>query len=417
MRIADNIAVLFHLRLDAPTTDNKYPIYCRITVSQQRASFSLGMYVHRKQFAQKFEAIVGQGKEASTLNAQLQAIRNRIRDRHAEMLRNGETITAAALKTAIVGKKEKQHTLLQALKWHQQQFAQKVAAGQRAGTTMAKFDCLHNKLSAFLKWQYGHADILLCNIKESFADDFEHYLTFHDRLQMNTAMKYVRNLKKVLQLAVQKEWISRNPLQFIKCPYQQPERQVLTEAELRSLMEASMPKRRLDEVRDCFVMMCFTGFAYHDAAHLSLHNIRIMIDGQRWLSCQRTKTTTTQQVPILPVVEQLIRKYQHHPYCIAHQRLLPFKSNQKMNAYLKEIRTLCGFGQRLTTHLARHTFATTVTMANGVPMETVKELLGHQSIRTTHIYAKVLATKVSRDVEVLRRKFANTAVPPQTAAS
>ena len=163
---------------------------------------------------------------------------------------------------------------------------------------------------------------------------------------------------------------------------------------------------RLDEVRDCFVFMCYTGFAFQDAADLTPADIKLMIDGERWLVKPRTKTNVKQSVPILPVVEGLIEKYRNHSYCLAYNRILPFNSNQKMNAYLKEVGTICKIPFPLTTHLARHTFATSVTLANGVPLETVKELLGHRNIRTTHIYAKVLSHKVSEDMKALKSKLA-----------
>jgi site-specific recombinase XerD len=179
------------------------------------------------------------------------------------------------------------------------------------------------------------------------------------------------------------------------------------EDELEKLQTKEMPSKRLEEVRDCYVAMCYTGYAYKDAALLSTENIQLMIDGNRWLIKNRVKTECKENVPILPVVAELINKYKNHPYCAKYNKLFPIHSNQKFNDYLKEVAAICGINKNLTTHTARHTFATTVTLSNGVPIETVSALLGHSSIRTTQIYAKVVAQKVSNDMDILREKLAN----------
>jgi site-specific recombinase XerD len=155
----------------------------------------------------------------------------------------------------------------------------------------------------------------------------------------------------------------------------------------------------LQEVRDVYVAMCFTGYAYKDAAMLSPENIQIMIDGQRWFIKNRIKTECKENVPIFPIVESIIEKYKNHPLCVRNNKVFPVHSNQRFNSYLKEVADVCGINKNLTTHTARHTFATTVTLSNGVPIETVSALLGHNSIRTTQIYAKIVAQKVSDDME------------------
>ncbi|MES2647445.1 MAG: site-specific integrase [Bacteroidota bacterium] len=312
------------------------------------------------------------------------------------------------IRAAFVGNKEERKTILEALAWHNEMFQQKVKAGTRVPRSFSRFKTTVDKLKAFFKYQYKISDMPLANIKAAFAEDFAHYLMVVDKLEHNTAMKYVSNVKKVLGIAAQKEWIPRNPINDFKCTYYNPERNVLQEADLKRMIEKKMPVKRLEEVRDCFILMCYTGFAYNDAASLSPDDIKLMIDGNRWLVKPRTKTNVRESVPILPMVETLINKYSTHPYCIANNKLFPFNSNQKMNAYLKEVGDICKLPFPLTTHLARHTFATSITLANGVPLETVQVLLGHRSIRTTQIYAKVLGKKVSDDMALLKIKLTET---------
>ncbi|HEY4787351.1 MAG TPA: site-specific integrase, partial [Bacteroidales bacterium] len=162
---------------------------------------------------------------------------------------------------------------------------------------------------------------------------------------------------------------------------------------------------RLQHAKDMFVFSCYTGLAYIDAFNLTSQNIGIGIDGQYWISTCRKKTDQPVRIPLLPKAMEIIEKYKTHPYAIAKGKLLPIYSNQKLNSYLKEIADLCGITKPLTFHIARHTFATTITLSNGVPIETVSKLLGHGSIRTTQVYAKVIERKVSDDMSLLREKL------------
>ncbi len=150
---------------------------------------------------------------------------------------------------------------------------------------------------------------------------------------------------------------------------------------------------------------CYTGYAYTDVKNLTHNNITTGIDGEKWIFTFRKKTKTKSNVPLLPKAQEIINKYKNHPEAINKEKIFPIISNQKINAYLKEIADLAGIKKYLTFHLARHTFATTVTLSNGVPIETVSEMMGHKNIRTTQIYAKIIEKKVSEDMKELRKKL------------
>ena len=158
-------------------------------------------------------------------------------------------------------------------------------------------------------------------------------------------------------------------------------------------------------VRDIFLFSCFTGLAYIDVKNLTKSHISIGIDGEKWIFTHRQKTESASKIPILPLTQMIIDKYEDNPQSVNQEKLLPILSNQKMNAYLKEIATVCNIEKELTFHIARHTFATTVTLTNGVPIESVSKMLGHKNLRTTQHYAKVLDKKVSEDMKILRAKF------------
>ena len=182
-------------------------------------------------------------------------------------------------------------------------------------------------------------------------------------------------------------------------------RQALAQSELTRISEKEFSTERLDLVRDIFVFCCYTGLAYVDVYKLKRSEVVEGFDGGDWITIKRQKTDSASRIPLLPPAFEIIKKYENHPQVIAQDRLLPVLSNQKMNAYLKEIADVCSIDKAITFHLARHTFATTVTLSNGVPVESVSKMLGHSNIRTTQIYAKVVDKKISEDMKKIKALY------------
>ncbi|MFA6278262.1 MAG: site-specific integrase [Pedobacter sp.] len=191
----------------------------------------------------------------------------------------------------------------------------------------------------------------------------------------------------------------------------------MTEEELQEIINKDLEIERLSIVRDIFIFSCFTGLAYIDVKNLTKFHISIGIDGEKWIFTHWQKTESASKIPILPIPQMIIDKYADYPECIIREKLLPISSNQKMNAYLKEIATICEINKDLTFHIARHTFSTTVTLTNGVPIESVSKMLGHKNLRTTQHYAKVLDRKVSDDIRLLRDKFSSLEIKNNIAKS
>jgi site-specific recombinase XerD len=205
-------------------------------------------------------------------------------------------------------------------------------------------------------------------------------------------------------------WLNKDPFANYKAKVKEVVREFLSEAEIEQMMNKEFVSERLELVRDIFVFSCFTGLAYIDVKQLTLDNISLGIDGDKWIFKNRQKTDTASKIPLLPTAKDIIDKYADYPVCKNEKRLLPILSNQKMNAYLKEIADVCGIKKDLTFHIARHTFATTITLSNGVPLETVSKMLGHTSLKTTQHYAKILDKKISEDMMILKSKFASKAL-------
>lgn len=203
------------------------------------------------------------------------------------------------------------------------------------------------------------------------------------------------------------DWLEKDPFAKYKLHFEKVERGHLSQTELKVMESKRFSIERLQAVLDMFLFSCYTGLAYIDISNLTPANIVKGIDGQDWLSTRREKTDTKVQVPLLPQADKIIKKYQDHPAAIANDKVFPVITNQRMNGYLKEIAEICGIHKNLTFHLARHTFATTVTLSNGVPIESVSKMLGHTSIRTTQIYAKVVEQKLSEDMMNLKKRLVN----------
>ncbi|SEM14319.1 Site-specific recombinase XerD [Chitinophaga rupis] len=284
-------------------------------------------------------------------------------------------------------------------------FEDKVQKGLRSEQSLSKWRTIKTKITQFLKFAYQIDDIQLSKINYAFAGDFVDYLVTKQAVNTNTSYKYFKHLKQLLKVAVDRGWLAVNPFQGFHSKYIVPERDILNFQELMLLYSKTFSIARIEEVKDAFLFMCFTGYSFRDAQALTPQNVMEYFDGEEWIIKNRDKTLCRENVPLLPIVKEIIAKYQNNPFCVNNNRILPIKSNQKFNLYLKEIAGICNIQKVLTSHVARHTFATTVTLANGVPIETVSALLGHKSIKTTQIYANIVAEKVGKDMLALKERL------------
>nr|WP_188316221.1 site-specific integrase [Chitinophaga agrisoli] len=378
----------------------------RITITGEKEDgFSLGYQVDPKKFDRKTGTLAGKSMEATEINNYILQVRGELL-RHYNLLKDQHpAVTPTMLKNAFFGIQREKKTLMQVVEFHNTQFEEKVKADLKAPATLTKWKTTKTKLEEFLKATFNTSDYPLHQIDYAFAEDLHHYLTAIQRLGNNTAMKYIKHTKQLIKLAVRRKWMDENPLADFECPYIDPDRHILDMSELSILYHKKMAVPRLQEAKDAYLFMTLTGFAYKDAEQLEPNHVCKFFDGEDWIVKNRQKTWCRENVPLLPFAKEILQRYKDHPYCVANNCLLPIKSNQKFNAYLKEIADICGINKNLTTHTARHTFATTVTLANGVPIETVSAMLGHKSIKTTQIYAKIVAAKVSADMRALKENF------------
>jgi len=380
------------------------PLYARITYIGKRAEISIGRKIDPKNWDSETGYVKGSGQEVKDLNSHLIQVSNDIYAAYYDLKRSEDFITAEMIKAKYTGEGQVRKMLLEAFDEHNKQMSELVGKDIVKGT-LTKYTTIREKVSEYIKDRFKKNDIYLNTLEYSFITGFEHYLKTEKSISHNVAMSYIKRVKRIVNIAVDNKWLAASPFKEFVCTSKKTTRTELEEQELKALREKRFTVSRLTEVRDCYLFSCYTGYAFVDAYKLTPHNIVTGNDGEVWIVTDRTKSKIDASVPLLPQAAEIIEKYKDHPYCIINNRLLPMKSNQKMNAYLKEIAGLCGIEKNLTTHTARHTFATTVTLENGVPIETVSKMLGHTKITTTQIYARVKRKKISQDMKLLREKL------------
>ena len=390
------------------TKNGELQLYIRVVVDLKRTEIATTHYIPIKVWNQRLRKIRPSFSKAIFLNSFIDNAISEINQIFLKEVSQNKTITSQDIKNIYLGiddNKTTHKTILEAFNYHNTKMEEQVKIGKVVKKTLERYNITKNKVRAFMKSQYKVKDMPLPDLRLRFVTEFEHYLLTKGKLQTNTAHKYIKNLKKIMNMAVGLDWIPSNPFNNFRCSYTAPKREVLTQEELDILKSKEIHIPRLSEVRDVFLFCCYTGFAYSDIYNFEYNAITKGIDGEYWLSTERQKTGVKESVPLLPVAMDIISKYRDNTYCIDSNRLLPVNSNQRYNAYLKEIADICGIEKKITSHIARHTFATTVTLANGVPIETVSSMLGHSSIRTTQVYAKVIEKKVSEDMQNLKKKL------------
>lgn len=286
------------------------------------------------------------------------------------------------MKNELNGVKEKPNMLIPIFQDHNNKVEEMVGNGFAPGTLERYKTSLKHTVD-FMKWKYNISDIDIKKIDHAFITEYEFYLGTQRGCNNNSAVKYIKNFKKIVLLCLANGWLDKKPFASYKSKLEEVEKDFLSEDELETMFNKVMATDRLTVVRDIYIFSCYTGLAYIDVKNLTKNNISIGIDGNKWIFTHRQKTDTPSKIPLLPIPEMIIDKYANHPKCHIENTLLPILTNQKMNSYLKEIADVCGINKDLTFHTARHTFATTVTLSNGVPIESVSKMLGVSALRGT----------------------------------
>lgn len=401
------VSILFYAKKAKAAANGLVPIYTRITINGKRIELSTNRFVEISKWSTEAGKMKGSSEEARSINNHLDLLKSQIRDAEMELIHKKITVTTETIKSKLLGVDERARMLVPIFQDHNNKIKELVGKEYASGTLERYTTSLKHTIE-FMQWKYNVSDIDITKIDHAFITDYEFWLRSVRNCANNTAVKYLKNFNKIIKLCLANDWLDKNPFANYKSKVKEVERVYLTENEIQSIIEKDFKTERLSLVRDIFLFSCFTGLAYIDVKNLTKSHISLGIDGEKWIFTHRQKTESASKIPILPVTQMIIDKYENHPQCNNEDKLLPILSNQKMNAYLKEIAGVCEIEKELTFHIARHTFATTVTLTNGVPIESVSKMLGHKNLRTTQHYAKVLDRKVSEDMMVLKNKLNKT---------
>ena len=399
------VSILFYAKKAKAAANGLVPIYTRITINGKRIELSTNRFIEISKWSTEAGKMKGSSEEARSINNHLDLLKSQIRDAEMELIHKKIALTTETIKSKLLGVDERARMLVPIFQDHNNKIKELVGKEYAPGTLERYTTSLKHTIE-FMQWKYNISDIDITKIDHAFITDYEFWLRSVRNCANNTAVKYLKNFNKIIKLCLANDWLDKNPFANYKSKVKEVERVYLTEAEIQSIIEKDFKTERLSLVRDIFLFSCFTGLAYIDVKNLTKAHVSYGIDGEKWIFTHRQKTESASKIPILPVTQMIIDKYENHPQCINEDKLLPILSNQKMNAYLKEIAGVCEIEKELTFHIARHTFATTVTLTNGVPIESVSKMLGHKNLRTTQHYAKVLDRKVSDDMKILKEKLA-----------
>jgi site-specific recombinase XerD len=399
-----SVSILFYIKRAKVNNLGVCPIYTRVTVNAKRFEFSTNKSINPDKWSSEGSKVKGTNEEARTINGHLDYLKNQILQAEKKLIKKDISVTSENLKNELFGLTESKRMLVPIFQDHNNKIKELVGKEYAPGTLERYTTSLKHTIE-FMRWKYNISDIDITKIDHAFVTDYEFWLRSIRNCNNNTAVKYIKNFNKIIKLCLANDWLEKNPFANYKSKVKEVERVYLTEEEIQSIIEKDFKTERLSLVRDIFLFSCFTGLAYIDVKNLTKSHISYGIDGEKWIFTHRQKTESASKIPILPVTQMIIDKYENHPQCNNEDKLLPILSNQKMNAYLKEIAGVCEIEKELTFHIARHTFATTVTLTNGVPIESVSKMLGHKNLRTTQHYAKVLDRKVSEDMKILKDKF------------
>ena len=407
MRNENTFGLHFILRVGR-TVRGKSPIYARISVNKTKCELALKCHISKEDWNSVRGVAKPGNEELKLLNSYLEEVRGKLVKQYRALHITDTLLTAESVKDAYLGVNEnkRKYTLLWVVAEHNLIMEKALKHG-----TMKNYTTTEKYLKAFIAQRFNSADIFLSKLNYEFISGFEFYVRSNaikenDPCTNNGTMKHMERLKKMVNWAVKNEWLDKNPFTNFQLKFNRHERECLNELELTAIKARDIENPIMQTVRDLFVFSCYTGLAYIDLIDLKPQEIVTNVSGIRWIKTAREKSGVVVNIPLLEEALNVLDKYSNDKRSIVRESVFPYISNQEMNRSLKLIAEVCGIKKHLTFHLARHTFATTVTLMNGVPIETISKMLGHTKLSTTMIYARISHTKIGMDMELLQNKLA-----------
>ena len=404
-----NLRLVLYVKADKMNREGEVPVFLKMVYLNSKTSMSLGLWVDKERWKIteqfKYTRTLSEQKIRSNINAILTDV-NRIFEslKYKEIPFSAQTIKKeyAENDTDSISNKL---MLSELFDRHYEGFLPLVQSQSRAKETLRKYQTLRNHVYDFIELEYNLSDVPLRSLNYAFIESFDLYLRSNKGIGNNTTVKYVQGFRRLMNLAVKYDWLHKDPFLLYDKKIKVKDATFLDEKELKAIEEHRFASKRLDVVRDIFIFGCYTGYAPVDMHKLTQNNLVEGDENQIWIMTKRTKTGINSDVPLLPMAQEIIEKYKNDPYCIETGHLLPKRSTQKMNTYLKEIAEIVGVNKSLHQYVARHTFACTVIMANGLSMEVLSKMLGHTNLKQTMHYGKIQNARVGKEMLELRNKL------------
>ncbi|MDC0584714.1 site-specific integrase [Bacteroidales bacterium] len=397
----ENVKILFFIKRTKLTRSGDATIFVRITINKERTEFSLKKHVSPKIWDDKKEKAKGKSPDAVETNDFTEQYKRRILSYIDFMFLDTQPVTARIIQEKLVGKKETRRTILKVFQEHNDN-ARKLCGIDFAPDTVQRYETSYMHTKDFIRWQYKREDMALEDLNHQFIRNYELYLKTERKCAHNTAIKYLKNFKKIVRIALANNWMNKDPFATIKFKLKPVDAVYLNKEELDIVINKEIGMERLRQVRDVFIFCCFTGLAFSDVKSLKRQHITTDRNGITWIHKKRTKTDQMSTIFVIEAAKKLMAKYEYEPELIEKGAVLPVLSNQKMNAYLKEIGIICGINKPISTHTARHTFATTVALENNMPLEVVSKTLGHSSTKMTQHYARTTEALIQKNMEKIK---------------
>ena len=401
--------VLFFLKKTKLLKNGEASVCMRITVDGTRVENNIRKSIDPSLWSQAKESARGKSRKSCDLNAYIENARIKLHQIFCELEEQNQPITARLLQEIFFGQDkepEAVRTFIGTMQEHNDQ-CRALVGKDYALITVRRYESCKRYLAELIRQKYGKDDLPLAEVNGELVRAFEFYLKTEKECQQNTVIRYMKCLKKITNLALANEWIAKDPFIGIKFHEKEVIREFLTMDELLTIYHKEFPLERITVVRDVFIFAAFTGLAFIDVQQLSPEHIVKDNNGNLWIRKPRQKTKNMCNIPLLDIPLEILRKYADYPACKNKGVLLPVPCNQKMNSYLKEIADLCLIKKSLTTHTARHSYATSVCLANGVSIENVAKMLGHTNIKMTQRYARVLDSSILKDMNNVRDVLSN----------
>lgn len=395
-----SFSILFSIRESKARKNGNTPIEVTITINGERCSFSTGKQIKVTSWDKNRQLVKGKDEEATSLNNYLKSVRAKLYEKEAELLDRGFIITAQLLYDAYFDKVEclKERSLLSVLEEHNTE--RKAMVGKTvAPATYWIFEYTGRLLREFILKKYNREDLYLRELNIGFIQGFHSFLLGEKKMGQNSSTKHLKFLKKLLNLAVSNSYISNNPVNAYKIERIPVETDFLDEEELRKIINFDTPISRFEKARDFFLFGCFTGLSYIDIKTLAPEHFEKDSEGRIWIKKRRIKTGILSRIPLLPIAKLILDKYK------GGNRLIPIQDPADINKYLKDIAILCNINKRITFHTSRHTFASTVTLANNISLEVVSKMMGHTNTRMTTHYAKLIDKCIGEQMDKLMDTF------------